>query len=59
MRSYDRITETRGVEGDPMVWPHPRDVIHCTPDQVTIIIICLLNAFFSDILSNYKTCFGL
>ena len=32
-------------EGDPMVWPHPRDVNY-TPDQVTIMIICLLYAFF-------------
>ena len=32
---------------------------YCTPDQVTIIIICLLYAFFSDILSDFKTCFGL
>ena len=42
-----------------MVWPHPRDVIYCTPDQVTFMIICLLYAFISDILSDFKTCFGL
>ena len=32
---------------------------YCTPDQVTFMIICLLYAFFSDILSAFKTCFGL
>ena len=36
----------RSVEGDPMEWPHPRDVIYCTPDQVTIKMICLLYTFF-------------
>ena len=32
---------------------------YCTPDQITIMKICLLYAFFSDILSDFKTCFGL
>ena len=36
-----------------MVWPHPRDMI-LTPDQVTIIIICLSYNFFSDILLILK-----
>ena len=45
----------RIIEGDPMVWPHPRDVIlnarssYCYDNM---FIICL----FSDILSDFKTC---
>ena len=43
-----------------MVWPHPRDVILYARssyyyDNMFITHICL----FSDILSDYKTCFGL
>ena len=34
------------------------ETLYCTPDQVTIMIIYLLYAF-SDILSDFKTCFGL
>ena len=41
-----------------MVWPHPRDVILCARptyyyDNMFIIFL------FSDILSDFKTCFGL
>ena len=48
----------RSVEGDPMIWPHPRDVILYTRSSYyydNMFIICL----FSDILSDFKTCFGL
>ena len=41
-----------------MVWPHPRDVILYARSSYyydNIFIICL----FSDILSDFKTCFGL
>ena len=48
----------RSVEGDPMVWPYPRDVILHTRSSYyndNMFIIYL----FSDILSDFKTCFGL
>ena len=32
---------------------------YCTPDQVTIMIICLLYAFFLTFFLIFKTCFGL
>ena len=41
-----------------MVWPHPPDVILCARSSYyfdNMFIICL----FSDILSDFKTCFGL
>ena len=41
-----------------MVWPHPRDVILYARSSYyydNMFIICLL----SDILSDFKTCFGL
>ena len=41
------------VEGDPMVWPHPRDVILYARSSYyddNIFIICL----FSDTLTNLK-----
>ena len=41
-----------------MVWPHPRDVILYARSSYyhdNMFIICL----FSDILSDFKTCFGL
>ena len=41
-----------------MVWPHPRDVILYARSPYyfdNMFIICL----FSDILSDFKTCFGL
>ena len=41
-----------------MVWPHPRDVIRYARSSYyfdNMFIICL----FSDILSDFKTCFGL
>ena len=41
-----------------MVWPHPRDVIlyaRLSYYYDNLFIICL----FSDILSDFKTCFGL
>ena len=47
--------ETRSVEGGPMVWPHPRDVIMYARSSYycdNMFIICL----FSDILSDFKTC---
>ena len=43
------------VEGDPMVWPHPRDVIQYVRSSYyydNMFIICL----FSNILSDFKTC---
>ena len=52
MRSYHRITirspETRSVEGDPMVWPHPRDVILYDRSSYyyDIFILCLFLTFF-------------
>ena len=49
--------KTQSVEGDPMVWPHQRDMILYTR-QVTIIMICLLYAFFLTFFSDFKTCFG-
>ena len=48
----------RSVEGDPMVWPHPRDVILYARSSYyydNMFIICP----FSDILCDFKTCFGL
>ena len=45
----------RSVEGDPMVWPHPRDVLLYARSSYyydNMFIICL----FSDILSDFKTC---
>ena len=48
----------RSVEGDPMVWPHPGDVILYARSSYyydNMINICL----FSDILSDFKACFGL
>ena len=48
----------RSIEGDPMVWPHPRDVILYARSSYyydNMFIICL----FSDILSDFKTCFGI
>ena len=50
--------ETRSVEGDQMVWPHPRDVILYARSSYyydNMFIICL----FSDILSDFKAPFGL
>ena len=44
--------------GDPILWPHPRDVIQYAGSSYyydNMFIICL----FSDILSDFKTCFGL
>ena len=41
-----------------MVWPHPRDVILYARSSYfydNMFIICL----FSDILTDFKTCFGL
>ena len=41
-----------------MVWPHPRDVIQYARSSYyydNMFIICL----FSDIPSDFKTCFGL
>ena len=41
-----------------MVWPYPRDVILYARSSYyfdNMFIIC----FFSDILSDFKTCFGL
>ena len=41
-----------------MVWPHPRDLILYARSSYyydNMFIICL----FSDILSDFKTCFGL
>ena len=41
-----------------MVWPHPRDVILYARSSYfydNMLIICL----FSNILSDFKTCFGL
>ena len=46
------------IPSDPMVWPHPRDVIQYARSSYNydnMFIICL----FSDILSDFKTCFGL
>ena len=46
----------RSVEGDPMVWPHPGDVILYARSSYyydNMINIC----FFSDILSDFKACF--
>ena len=46
------------IPSDPMVWPYPRDVILCARSSYyydNMFIICL----FSDILSDFKTCFGL
>ena len=53
MRSYHRFTETRSIEGDPMVWPHPQDVILYARSSYyyDMFIICI----FSDILSDFKT----
>ena len=45
--------ETRSVEGDPIVWPHPRDVILYAKSSYyydNMFIICL----FSDIPSDFK-----
>ena len=50
--------ETRSVKGDPMVWPHPQDQILYARSSYyfdNMFIICL----FSDILSDFKTCYGL
>ena len=44
------------VKGDPMVWPHPRDVILYARSSYyfdNLFIICL----FSDILSDFKNLF--
>ena len=51
-------SETRSVEGDPLVWPHSREAILYARSSYyydNMFIICL----FSDILSDFKTCFGL
>ena len=43
----------RSVKGDPVVWPHPRDVILYARSSYyydNMFIICL----FSDILSDLK-----
>ena len=45
--------ETGSVEGDLMIWANPR-AWYCTPDQVTIIIICLLYTFFQTLFWFYK-----
>ena len=41
-----------------MVWPYPRNVILYARSSY-YIMMCLLYAFFSDVLSDFKTCFGL
>ena len=49
--------ETRSVKGDPMAWPHPRDVILYARSSYhydNMFIICL----FCD-RSDLITCFGL
>ena len=41
--------ETHSVEGDPMVWPHPRDVILYARSSYyyeNMFIICLYLTFF-------------
>ena len=67
-----RLTVTRRVD-EVILSDHPRRVasrmiqwyglIHetwyCTPDQVTIMMICLLYAFFLTFFSDFKTSFGL
>ena len=45
--------ETRSVEGDPMVWPHPRDVIQYARSSFyydNMFIICLFFLTFFLIL---------
>ena len=52
------LSETCSVEGDPMVWPHPRDVILYARSSYyydNMLIVCP----FSDVLSDFKTCLGL
>ena len=49
MRSYHPINETRSVEADPMVWPHPRDVILYARSSYycdDMFIICLFLTLF-------------
>ena len=48
----------RSVEGDPMVWPHPLDVILYARSSYYFDNIFIIS-LFSDILSDFKTCFGL
>ena len=44
-RRMDEVIPSRSVEGDPMVWPYPRDVILYARSSFTFIIICLLYTF--------------